>query len=47
MEYIILSDTSMVHLQTQVNTYLEMGWKLEGGVSFNMNTKECMQAMSK
>jgi len=47
MEYIILSDTFMANLQIQVNTYLAMGWKLEGGVSFNMNTKQCMQAMSK
>lgn len=37
----------MANLEKQVNEYLKMGWKIEGGVSFNMNTKECMQAMSK
>lgn len=47
MEYIILSDTLMANLQKQVNHYLELGWKLEGGLAFNMNTKQCMQAMSK
>jgi hypothetical protein len=47
MEYIILSDTLMNDLQKQVNTYLKMGWKIEGGLAFNMNTKQVMQAMSK
>ena len=47
MEYIILSDTLMSNLENQVNTYLKMGWKIEGGVSFNQNTKQVMQALSK
>jgi hypothetical protein len=47
MEYIILSDTLMANLQKQVNNYLKMGWKIEGGLAFNINTKEVMQAMSK
>lgn len=47
MEYIILSDSLMSGLGKQVNEYLKKGWKLEGGVGFNQNTKQVMQAMSK
>ena len=47
MEYKILSAVLTSELNTLVTTYLKLGWTPVGGVNFDYNSKQVMQAMMK
>lgn len=46
-DYMILSAETTNELQTLVLRFAETGWRPQGGVSFDSNRKEFLQAMVK
>jgi hypothetical protein len=49
MEYIILTDSYISRLESDVNKYIKDGWSPQGGVSISMTESDhfCAQAMVK
>ncbi len=46
-QYLIGASASSIKLRHLVESYMKAGWILQGGVAYDTNRKEFLQAMAK